>query len=881
MKLKSLAFILIILLQLVNFNLTNAQKAQILYSISGDDLAPEEWKAKWIWYPGGAHNEKNQFMLARKSFHLKEIPETARLLITATSHFKLYINGNFISRGPARCNPHHQSYDVLDISDILVKGENLIAVRVHYHGIMKSYYNDPYPGLLLQTELENKDELTYIVSDQSWKVIRDNAWDPRNELVSNVNGNNFSSCFYFGRAQTGWQNPDFEDQSWSHAVLQTGPSVWPPKPDNYEPYAVQRPWYSLVPRDLPPLEEYDLDAYRLYEIYEAPQFSKYPTWSDSKPYNALLHSIQDVQQVLKYSKVEQVQSFLDGESPLVVKNAYPDSKFTKEPAYHTTLVFDFEKVLSGYPYIKVKGNPGDIIDINYIPYLINGVYSPAVLLDNFSDRIFLSDTINYWEAPNLRSFRYISVTVRSPEAVSIHRLGSRIEEYPFEKKGEIDVPEDPFIKKIWEAGENTIRNITTDAYTDNYHERRQYVQTSFYASLGNYASFGDPYLQRRYLVQHAQDQLPNGIIPMWAPWNVYDASKQIPGIFEANHFWLMGLHDYFLYTGDTITTRNLLTSAERCAQAINAIQFKDDLLYKPPYPYWIDWAKLAQGDQNFILNALQLLAFQDYAELLHWLGYKDRGNKWKKESEIIRNELKRFWDEEKGLFADNITNGKLDKNFSEHSNALAIVAEIANDRQKDMILEKLINNNENRTMEEAVLFNYWPSEAIFGAGLIKEGMEFLKNKYEHMVNDEIGTLWEYANLYVRNIGNRNSDAKDEWAGRSWATAQAENAFPGIIMSSHVMGVQATAPGFEKVRVTTLNSPYNEVKGKMPTPHGIISVDKNKNNLSISIPENINATLTLDLLNKYSVITINNQNYQINEIKDDITLSSGEYNITVN
>ncbi|MGC9341340.1 MAG: alpha-L-rhamnosidase N-terminal domain-containing protein [Bacteroidales bacterium] len=682
MKLKYRIFPIIFLLLLVNFNFTAAQEAKILYSTSGAELAPKEWKARWIWYPGGSHTEINQFMLARKSFHLEEIPETALLYITSTSHYKLFINGNFISRGPARSNPHHQSYDVIDISEILATGENLIAVQVHYHGIMKSYYNDPYPGLLVQAEIENNDELSYIVSDRSWKVIRENAWDSRTEWVSNVNGNNFSSCFYFWKAQIGWQNPDFNDQYWNYAVLQTGPSVWPPKPDNYEPYAVQRPWYSLVPRDLPPLKEYDLDAYSLYKIYEAPQFSKYPTWSNSKPYNGLMHSIQDVQQNLKYSEVEQVQAFLNGESPLIVKNSYPDSKFTKEPVYHTTLVFDYEKVLSGYPYIKVKGSPGDIIDINYIPYLINGVYSPSVLLDNFSDRIFLSDTINSWEAPDLRSFRYIAVTVRSPEAVSIYKLGSRIEEYPFEKQGSIEVTEDPFIKKFWEAGENTIRNITTDAFTDNYHERRQYVQTSFYASLGNYASFGDPYLQRRYLIQHAQDQLPNGIIPMWAPWNIYDASKQIPGIFEANHFWLMGLHDYFLYTGDTISTLELLTSAERCARAINDIQFKDNLLYKPPYPYWIDWAKLAQGDQNFILNTLQLLAFQDYAELLNWLGYEERGNKWQKEAEIIRDELKRFWDKDKGLFADNITNGKLDKNYSEHANSLAIVAEIASDEHK-------------------------------------------------------------------------------------------------------------------------------------------------------------------------------------------------------
>ena len=68
-----------------------------------------------------------------------------------------------------------------------------------------------------------------------------------------------------------------------------------------------------------------------------------------------------------------------------------------------------------------------------------------------------------------------------------------------------------------EASAKTIEVCTTDAYTDNYRERRQYAQTGYYAALGNYWLFGDHALQRRYLVQVAQEQEANGVMPAAMP----------------------------------------------------------------------------------------------------------------------------------------------------------------------------------------------------------------------------------------------------------------------------------------------------------------------------------------------------------------------------
>ena len=82
-----------------------------------------------------------------------ELPQKAILKITATSHYKLYINGQYLLQGPARSAPHHQSFDQLEITPLLEKGINTIAVKVHYQDGQQSYHFQSRPGLLVQLNL--------------------------------------------------------------------------------------------------------------------------------------------------------------------------------------------------------------------------------------------------------------------------------------------------------------------------------------------------------------------------------------------------------------------------------------------------------------------------------------------------------------------------------------------------------------------------------------------------------------------------------------------------------------------------------------------------------------------------------------------------------
>jgi hypothetical protein len=277
---------------------------------------------------------------------------------------------------------------------------------------------------------------------------------------------------------------------------------------------------------------------------------------------------------------------------------------------------------------------------------------------------------------------------------------------------------------------------------------------------------------------------------------------------------------------------------------------------------------------------LQLISFDYYAELLTWLGEPEDAKRWSAEADKMRQSLKRFWSEEKGMFAENMNGGTIDSNFSEHANALAIEAGVATAKQTALIIEKIINNRENPVMEESVLFNYWVVEAMCNNGYVTEGIDYLKKHYAHMLVDgENGTLWEYANLYAQNKGSRYTGAKDKFEGRSWCTAQGENGFPGIILSRWVLGLNALTPGQEKIKITSFLSPYSEFSGVLPTPKGVIKIKREENKLTLFIPEGIEAVLKHSDLKQVGAqhVQINKEKpVLISGLKEDIVLKGGQY-----
>ena len=112
-------------------------------------------RARWIWpsygpdVVGGAHHPHNVYAQFRCGFSLRSIPQRAPFYITADQCYMLYVNGRYVSRGPARGYQHHWPFDQLDLTPYLRRGHNWISVRAYNAGVSTyQYVHQSAAGLL-------------------------------------------------------------------------------------------------------------------------------------------------------------------------------------------------------------------------------------------------------------------------------------------------------------------------------------------------------------------------------------------------------------------------------------------------------------------------------------------------------------------------------------------------------------------------------------------------------------------------------------------------------------------------------------------------------------------------------------------------------------
>lgn len=160
---------------------------------------------------------ENYHALFRKTFNLKKDETSAyKINITADDSYKLYINGTFISQGPAPCYVHLQNYNTFDITNYLNDGENIIAIHTYYHGRTNYaiFSGDLRFGLWLEVK-ENEDVI--LKTDESFKyyidksyVSGDYCWGYDTQFCENIDRN---------LHPIGWTNLSFDDSNWENAII--------------------------------------------------------------------------------------------------------------------------------------------------------------------------------------------------------------------------------------------------------------------------------------------------------------------------------------------------------------------------------------------------------------------------------------------------------------------------------------------------------------------------------------------------------------------------------------------------------------------------------------------------------------------------------------
>ena len=159
------------------------------------------------------------------------------LWITADSRYKLWVNGRFHHRGPARSWPHAQKMDVLDITNQLIVGENVLAVQVYQPGYSHfSAVHRAAAGLLAWVKIDGE---VVLVTNGRWRAERDLSFASNVPRVS-IYGSGVEQRD-LNRVED-WPAPDFDDSHWSPARVVAGANgpIWSGLQKRITPQLVER-----------------------------------------------------------------------------------------------------------------------------------------------------------------------------------------------------------------------------------------------------------------------------------------------------------------------------------------------------------------------------------------------------------------------------------------------------------------------------------------------------------------------------------------------------------------------------------------------------------------------------------------------------------------
>jgi hypothetical protein len=397
---------------------------------------------------------------------------------------------------------------------------------------------------------------------------------------------------------------------------------------------------------------------------------------------------------------------------------------------------------------------------------------------------------------------------------------------------------DPLLTQIWQASVRTAGDAVSkpvnldprDCDIDlpvvildsPQRDRCPYVGDLAVTGLTLEISGGNVSAVRAMIAWFASQQDATGAIPA-SP--IYDGTWELVD-YEA--YWIEDLYDYTLYTGDLTLLKSVYPNLVRLVDVLYPAHVKNGLLVN-----WLghyDYAYIDRGgDTVAYYNAQYARALGLAASLATWFGDAGRASAWLARVAAVKGAFAgAFWDPAAGAYADTAND---DDVHPLDGNVFAVLAGFATPAQEQSIfgyIGKALNSGVGDTIVDSSAWDsarwgyggrgriypfisYFDVLARYAAGMDDSALDLIRRTWGYMLTAGPGTMWETIDTSTgRTVGNGSYD-------HGWSSGAAP------ALTSEVLGVQPTSPGFATFTVTPHPSDLTWAQGVVPTPHGAIRV----------------------------------------------------------
>lgn len=439
----------------------------------------------------------------------------------------------------------------------------------------------------------------------------------------------------------------------------------------------------------------------------------------------------------------------------------------------------------------------------------------------YTDVFTLEDGEEYATSPH--GFRYVKVMALGAgsddapmilEPVTVQHI-----RYPVERVGSFRCS-DATLDKIWELSAHTVHLCMQNEIWDGIkRDQLPWMGDLYTENLAVYHAFGDTRLARRSLAVLGEigpapapplaEQRYPGLVASWKGPDGGDINT-IPSY---TLWWVVGLHDYVQYTGDTSLIAELADTLVATLDHV-AAWVGDDGLWRHRAGWdFVDWSPLTDDDRAAFCHLLATHALWLGSLLLVGIGrdgmpYRETASRM---TEAARRE---WWQDGVGSFGT-----------SHHANAMAIRSGVLRNDEIDTVFARTLAPDPPQTM--TYWHRYGDLEAARLADDIVWGLAYIRRHWGRAVQLGHTALWEaWDDAWLGpdpHAVSMIADAHAQYGGYRTSLCHGWSAGPAVWLHTAVLGVAPDSPGFAQVHFAPDLGDLAWAEGTIPTPHGPITV----------------------------------------------------------
>jgi hypothetical protein len=771
--------------------------------------------AVWIW-PEGYMYLYNHFAHFRRDFDLAAVPEKAPFFITADKAYKLYVNGKYVCRGPARGYQSHWPFDEVDLAPFLNRGHNWISIEAYNPGISTfQYLHQTEAGLLCAAKWGDFS----LVTDKQWLCRRSPGHSMNTARYSMQI--DFQEHFDARTTSREWVTDAVPPEGWKASINPTG------QMHTSFPYG-RPPWETLEPRGIPLMAEEIVTPAALTAHASGQCGEGYADWQ-----NVTWGWMEEVAKVERWGEGSDVRGRKNGDWMEV--EIEPSGK-----GRYSAVTIDIGRMVVANLAVEVEGaKGGEIVDFQHDQCLRQGhpVYMKPgdACWIGLGNRLRLAAGRTEHEFFHILGFRHVTIIARDVTAPLRVRLKARAAGYPFTMKGRFECS-DSTLNDIYMACRQTQKLCALDSYVDTpWREQAQWWGDARVQARNTFYLDGDARLLARGSRSISAQRTSQGLTYGHAPTSAHNCI--LP---DFSLTWILTIWDYYWQTGDLKLFKEqwpgiravlnyFLTPEARSAAGL--------LRYDTRLWYFGDWAELFRGELPAFLNLWYLFTLRTLVKMLELARKPADTKKLTEEADALeRLVIERFYDGREKLFCDGVDrDGKPARRWSVHEQTLALMLGITPEAHQTMIEKRLLPYLRGEKVDGALPSAFWCTyvlEEMAKRGYTAEAVDFIRRKWSPMLTT--GTTWEGFDW-------------DEKAG--WSCSHAWTAHPSFHFVNMLAGITQTKAAWAGVRFApSFVAGIDRAEAVVPSPEGPIKASWKRAGsgatATISLPKHVTAEIEL-------------------------------------